>query len=382
MHPSVDNVKSSPTPMTTASNEIDYDGTQARRLLKETNMRTTIQVLLCSLLATACAPIGERGGNNDGPDAGTSDGGSASTACDNYEQRTLDLTISGDSGFTGLPTKCWKLSGKLTLSGPAVTSLAKLGDLREVTDLVIDGTGLTKLDTKSAIQVSGDIAIKNNNSLTEIANITVAPIVMSITVEYNAALTGLGGLAKTAIVTGATTIRNNGKLATIELGSVTRLEGGATISDNAELKSLNLKALQSIGNFVIRNNAALTTLGSMSALEFIHGALTIDNNDALVTLDNTMMSGTTMADRKVWVDTTVTVTNNGALTEIGAIAHFKYVVGTVTISNNSNLTFCEVREVDCCSDTDAVLQSGNKTSSCGTSGYSWCIAETGSCPFM
>jgi hypothetical protein len=367
--------------MTTASIEIDYGRTQARRLLKDSTMRTTIKALLCSLLATACAPIGERGGN-DGPDAGVSDGGSASTVCDNYEQRTLDLTISGDSGFSGLPTKCWKLVGKLTLSGPAVTSLAKLGDLREVRDLVIDNTGLTKLDTKSQLQVTGDIAIKNNTSLTEIANLTVAPIVKTVTVEYNAQLTSLGGLAKTGIVTGATTIRNNAKLATVELGSVTRLEGGATISDNAALKSLDLKSLQSVGNFVIRNNGALTSLGSMSALEFIHGALTIDNNDALVTLDNTMMSGSAFGDRKVWVDTTVSVTNNAVLTEIGAIAHFKYVVGSVTVTGNGQLTYCEAREVDCCVDTDVMVINANKTTSCNTSGYSWCLAETGNCPFM
>ena len=209
-----------------------------------------------------------------------------------------------------------------------------------------------------------------------------APIAKSIVVEYNSQLTSLGGLSKAGIITGATTVRNNAKLATLELGTATRLEGGVTISDNLALKSLDLHSLESVSNFVIRNNGALTSLGSMPALAFIHGTLTIDNNDALVTLDNTMMAGSTFNERKVWVDQTVSVTGNGALTEIGAIAHFKYVVGTVTVQNNGALTYCEVREVDCCSDTDVVLHSGNKTSSCNTSGYSWCVAETGDCPFM
>jgi hypothetical protein len=142
-----------------------------------------------------------------------------------------------------------------------------------------------------------------------------------------------------------------------------------------------LKALQSVGNFVIRNNGALTSLGQMPALEFIHGALTIDNNDALTTLAGAM-SGSTWADRKVIVDQTVAVTNNGALTEIGAIAHFKWVTGTVTATGNGQLTYCEVREIDCCVDSDTVIQNANQTSSCSTSGYSWCTQELGNCPFM
>jgi hypothetical protein len=259
MHPSVDKAKSAPTPVENPSIEINYACATARPLLKESTMRITIKALLCSLLATACAPIGEHGGD-DGPDAGT-DAGSASTVCDNYEQRSLDLTISGDAGFNGLPTKCWKLNGKLTLTGPAVTSLAKLGDLREVRDLIIDNTALTKLDSKSTLQVSGAVTIKNNTSLTDVANLTLAPEVTSITVEYNSALTSLGGLSKAVLVSGATTITNNAKLTSIALGSATRLEGGIAISDNAALKSLDLHSLVSTNNFTVKNNGALTSRG-------------------------------------------------------------------------------------------------------------------------
>ena len=381
MHPEVDKAKSSPTPMKTPSIEIDYARTQAQRLLKGMTMRTTITALLCSFIATACAPIGETGGDYDAPDAGV-DGGAVNTTCDNYESRTLDLTISGDSGFSGLPMTCWKLNGRLTLSGPAITSLAKLGDLREVKDLVIDNTGLSKIDSKSQFTVSGDVTIKNNAQLADIANVTVGPLARSITLEYNGALTGVGGLSKAEVISGATSIRNNAKLAKVEMGSVKRFEGGLTISDNAALTTLNLAAVESTGSIVIRNNAALTNLGTMSNLAFIHGSLTIDNNDALTSLANTMMAGTTFNERKVWVDTTVAITNNNALTQLGAIAHFKFVYGSVTVTGNSNLTYCEIRSVDCCVDTDLIQHSGNKTTSCSSNGYSWCVAETGSCPFM
>jgi len=382
MHPEVDKAKSTPTPVNSPSIQINYATDTARSLLKTSTMRTTIQALLCSVLASACAPIGEPGShNNDGPDAGVD--GAASTVCDNYETKTMDLNVSGDSSFSGLPSKCWKLNGKLTLSGPAVTSLAKLGDLREVKDLVIDNTALTKLDSKSDIAVSGNVTVKNNAQLTELAHLTVGTLTPSITIEANGALTGIGGLSKAEVITGATSIRNNAKLATLDLSHAKRFEGGLTISDNAALTAMNLAAVESTGTIVIRNNAALTNLGSMPNLAFIHGSLTIDNNDQLASLANTMMGGSTYAERKVWVDTTVAITNNNALTQLGGIAHFQFVYGTVTVTGNTNLTYCEIRSVDCCVDTDVVQASGNKTTSCGTNGYSWCLGETGgTCPFM
>ena len=118
MHPSVDSVASTKTP----SIEIDCARLPARTLLKETIMRTSLGALLCASLATACAPIGEHAGSLDGPDAGID--GAVSAACDQLETKTMDITISGSAGFTNLPAGCWKLNGKLTLTCPAVTSLA------------------------------------------------------------------------------------------------------------------------------------------------------------------------------------------------------------------------------------------------------------------
>jgi len=364
-----------PTVEKSPSAEIDYACRPARPLLKESTMRTTIQALLCSVLATACAPVGEHGGDHDGPDAGV-DGGTASGSCDNYETRTLDLTVSGTSSFTGLPAGCWRLNGKLTLSGPAITSLAKLGDLREVKDLIVDGTALTKFDTKSAVTVSGAIVVKNNSSLADIANIKAASTVSSVDVEANAALTGLGGLNQIGIVAGATTISNNAKLATIDLGHATRLEGGITIADNLAATSINLDQLQSTQDFTVRNNGALTSLGSLAALHNVHGTFTIDNNDNLASLENTLMTASTV------VDYTVVITGNAKLAKLGGITHMQYVTGSVTASNNGALSACEVRTIDCCVDTGQIVASGNASSTCNTTGYSWCYAQNGVCPYM
>ena len=374
MHPSVDKAACSPTPVGSATVEIDCACPAARRLLKTSTMRSTLQALLCSVVATACAPIGEPGGDDgDAPDAGV---GSAGATCDQAETTTTDITIAGTASFSGLPMKCWKLNGKLTLSGAAVTTLEKLGDLREVRDLVIDDTDLTKFDTKSIVEVTGDITIRYNDKLTDITNIVPKATAKSITVEYNAELVGLGGLSKAVIVTGATTIRNNNKLANLDLGRATRLEGGVLVQDNPVLGKLDLQALQSTRDFTIRNNAGLWDLGTLAALQYVHGTLTIDNNDNLSTLGNTMMSGNTA------VDLGVVVSGNAKLSEIGGIAHLKYVGGTVTASGNSQLTYCEIREIDCCVNSGQVLHSGNQTSSCGVSGYSWCNQQLGYCPYM
>jgi hypothetical protein len=347
-------------------------------------MRTTLQALLCSV-AAACAPIGQHGDDHDGPDAGV-DAGSAAT-CDQIETKTMDLTISGTSGFSGLPTKCWKLAGKLTLSSSSVTSLDKLGDLREVRDLVIDDTDLTKVDTKTAIEVTGDITIRNNDKLTDLTNVVPKTQLKSLLVEYNTQITSLGGLSKAVEIAGVTTIRNNTKLATLDLSHATRLVGGLTVSDNAELTTIDLHSLQSIGDatlghdFTIRNNAKLTSLSNLSALEFVHGTFTIDNNDALTTLEGSMMS-TTINDRKVVVDYNVVISNNALLHDTGGIAHVKYIGGSVSVSANPQLSYCEIREIDCCVDSGQVLVSGNQSSSCGQSGYSWCNQQLGYCPYM
>lgn len=334
-------------------------------------MRTTLTAMLCSL-ATACAPIGERGSDDEGPDAGV---GSASATCDQIETKTMDISISGTAGFSGLPTRCWKLNGKLTLAG-AMTSLDKLGDLREVRDLVIDGTDLAKFDTKSIVEVTGNLTIRYNNKLADITNVVPKATSASITIEYNPELVGIGGVSKASVVTGATTVRNNNKLAKLDLGAATRLEGGLLVQDNPVLGTIDLKMLDSVKDLTIRNNTGLYDLGTFAALDYVHGTLTIDNNDNLTTLGNTMMSG------NIVVDLNVVVSGNLKLTEVGGLAHLKYVGGTVNATGNSALTYCEIREIDCCVDSGQVLHSGNQTSSCGQSGYSWCNQQLGYCPYM
>lgn len=327
-------------------------------------MRTTIMAVLSSFVA-ACAPLGNPGGGgyDDGPDGGV-DGGAVGGPCDDLVTKTMALNITGSAGFTGLPTTCWRLNGKLTLSGPAVTSVAKLGDLRGVTDLEIADTDLTSFDSKTQIDVSGDLYIHDNDKLTDIANVVPKPVIDSIRVEYNAALTGLGGVASAQTVSAQTSITNNAKLAVANLGSAQRLEGGLAVRDNLALTSLDIKSLQSAGSISIANNGALRTITASSSLTNIHGTLTVDNNDALVSLGSLGTS--------VQIDVGVLITNNGALTDVGGIDHADQILGGVQITGNTALSPSRAHDVGCCVPTGAFQTSNNKPNT-QCDGNHWCL---------
>ena len=363
-------MRTTPTPSMTATHRIHTVNRTARSVLKGSNMRTTTSLLLCSALA-ACAQVGERGGPYTGTDAGS--GSSTNRACDNLETITGDLSITGSTGFDGLPQSCWELTGKLTLRGPAITSLDKLGDIRTVASLELDSTALTRIDTPSTINVTGDVAIHHNAQLTDIGNIQPTGQLTSLMVEYNDSLTTLGGLSEVTRITGSTMIDSNGKLTTLDLSRATRLEGGLEISDNASLTMVKLDELNSVGAMTLRHNSALTGISSLGALQYIHGVLTIDDNDKLTGLD--AMSGTMTS-----IDGGITVTGNAQLSTLGQLTHVGVVGGPVSISSNTNLPYCEPQPFTCCMQINGTLTiTGNASTSCQT--HSWCYSNNNGCPF-
>jgi hypothetical protein len=331
-------------------------------------MRTTTFALV-SLLSACVAPIGERDHDDFGPDAGVVDGQQATGACDDLKTVTMNLTVSGSSNFNGLPTSCWKLNGKLTITGPAVTSIDKLGDLREVTDLEINDADITAFNTKTNVEVGGDIYIHNNDKLTDISKIVAKSTTRSIRVEYNAVLANLGGTTRASIVSGLTSITNNPKLITVDFSSAQRLEGGVTISDNAQLQGIQLTALQSVGAFSIERNVALTNINSMSSMTQVHGAFSINDNDGLVTL-GTFGTGITFGS-------SVTISNNAKLTDTGQIQHAGSIIGALYVNNNLQLDVSKAHDIGCCVVTAGIAFSGNKTTTCN--GQHYCLNTQNNC---
>ena len=355
------------SPTNSPSIEILYITNSAHQLLKRLTMRTTTLALLCAV-AGCMSPIDERQHDDFGADAGV-DGSSASGVCDDYKIVTMNLTVSGSSNFNNLPTTCWKLNGKLTITGPAVNSVAKLGDLREVNDLEIGDSALSKFDSKSVVEVAGDIYIHDNGSLADLAQVRAKSTVRSIKVQTNPSLTSIGGLGNASTVTGETNFSNDNKLTTLSLASAQRLEGGLTIANNAALTSISLTSLQSVANLTIQNNALLTNVGSMSSMTNVHGAFTIDNNDSLTTLGALGSS--------VFVDSNITITNNAKLTDTGSLSHATRVIGVITVSNNLQLDVTKAHDIGCCVQSAGFQAAGNKTNTCN--GNHWCLNTQQNC---
>lgn len=396
------------------THEIHYEVPLAQRLLKETSMRTTTTLtLLASMFAAGCVQLGSY---NNHHETGSGSGSGSAASCDesNIPVQTGNLTVTSGSAAMDVPSGCWTLQGSLTV-GASVTSLAKLGDLRGVTDLVIKSSQLTSIDTPSPLAVSGKVDIESNTKLTDLSNLTVpsdstcsspTSYVSSLTVTGNTALTDLGALNQITCVAGAVAVSNNNKLDDIDLSSLvqtgpgqnvtisnnaaaTSLElsalsevfGTLAVTGNATLQSLDISSLQDAMGLTIQNNAELTSLGNWTALQFIYGSLTIDSNPALTALDvATTSSSNGTVGTAFRVDGTLTITNNKALADIGAFDYLQFA-GQIVVSNNSSLDYCtEARDVGCCVPSGvAATITGNKgTSSSGNcGGHSWCYVANG-----
>src|SRR5262245_17202286 len=98
-------------------------------------------ILAASSIICGCTDVQHR--QYGAPDAG---GSNTPHECDNPEVVVRDITIQSTEGFSGLPTDCWALTGKLRLIGPNITTLAPLGKLAAVTSLEVSGTKLTSFD--------------------------------------------------------------------------------------------------------------------------------------------------------------------------------------------------------------------------------------------
>jgi hypothetical protein len=328
-------------------------------------MRTT--ALTSSLLAlmaagAGCAQIGGGMGNGTGPDAGVE-----ADACDSPTVKTMDVTLSDASTMKSIPTGCWTLKGTLTVSGSA-TSLAKLGDLRTVDDLIINNGALTTIDTMMPLAVTHSLDVEGNANLTSLANVTLPndasclSYIDSITVKANPKLTDLGGVANMMCVSAAVIISNNVNLTTVKLDQAQRLEGGLEVSYNDRMTTLTLGNVQSITHdMIIQNNKALTAFTTLAKLHFMHGSIFIDSNPLLTNLPTEMVSSPSPT-----VEVNLTITNNATLTQLGAFTKLFGVNGIINITNNAQLDYCQAQEIGCCVGHNgiAAISAGNKSHTC------------------
>lgn len=346
--------------------------------------RPTLLALLSSSLIACVAPVStdtptRTPGSDDNKSACAKKPASA------VEQLTSDVIIRTAADWDDLPTGCWDLDGKLTLEGDTVTSLSKLSKLVAVTELELTDTKLTALD--APIYVYESVSITGNAQLTNLDNLTIDKHeAFDVEIDDNAVLTDLGEIADLEVLHGNLLVTRNAKLAAVDLRDLTQVEGTARFSSNAALQTIDLGkldtlyrlevldngALTSIGStpvrsiakdVTIRNNAKLTSIGTMSSLESIGGSFTVDNNDALTTIG---MFTSTMR----YVTTAMTISNNNALTDLGQLSHLQ-LIGSVSVSGNTNLPFCRAQEINHCvpqHGTVTITGTNNSTMTCSC----WC----------
>ncbi len=307
-------------------------------------MRNPTFLLLA--LAPACSAQVGTHASHTSPDAGAD----SSTACTTVQVVSGDRTISGDTSASDLPDTCWKLAGKLSITGSAMTSLAKLGDLRAVGDLEIASTNLTSLDFTSPVDVTGHVHIHDNAQLADLSKLAPQAGVVMLDIE------------------------NNAKLTAIALTSLTSISDSLVISNNAALTSLDLRALTSVGSMTLSNDPLLASIGTLTGLTAIAGSLTIDHDSALANLDAFASPLSAIAGNLV-------ITNNAALTDLGNLGHTGRIAGAVMITNNGHLDYCAAGEVGCCVQASSWTLTNNMTSSCNSPNPPWCWNDSYGCPY-
>jgi hypothetical protein len=327
--------------------------------MRFTTRFATLTLFVFTSLVAAC--LGDVGGSRrPGPGSGetTTPGG----PCDKVDN---DVTIRSPADMAALPkAACYDIYGKLTLQGQAITSLAGLNAINSVSELDLDHTAITAIDTKHPLGIYGKLTLTGNTKLTNLKQLSFETASTGILIDGNTALTSLDALGladpKLEEVDGDVAITGNTALTQIPLGNLTKLTGALTVSGNAALTSLELGKLAGAGHVEISDNAKLATLGAMSALYRVSGSVTIDNNPALTGL-------AAFTTSLKYIDQTLTISNNAALTDLGALKHVA-LINAITITNNTNLVSCRATEVDKCTlHPNTSVISNNKTTSCSTS---------------
>jgi hypothetical protein len=347
-------------------------------------LTTTLLVALAPLFALpGAACIGESGAHRK---PGTGSGSGSDQTSGPCARRDGDVTLRTTADMASLPkTGCYDIYGKLTVQGAAITSLAGLNGLNSVNELDLDHTSLTAIDSKRPIGIYGKLTVTGNAKLTDLKQLSFETASTGILIDGNTVLASLDPLALaepaleevdgdiaitanpalTAVplghltrATGALTVSGNAALATIDLGKLATT-GHVEIADNAKLTALTGFAATTIGgDLAIRNNPALTTLGTMSSLYRVTGNVTIDSNAALTNL-------AAFTTSLKFIDLALTINQNPKLTDLGALKHLQ-LVGGISITNNQTLVNCRAVEIDRCVQhpTTAVINNNNTSASC------------------
>ena len=351
-------------------------------------MRHTTRFPLIALVLFTSACVGTVGEDPGGGSRKPKENEKTPPGCEDPEEVKTPVTIRSDADFATLPKGCWDLFAKLRVEGPNIASLAKLGQLKGVNDLELVDTSLKTIDTQLPLAVWGAVTITGNKQLTSLANMPVDnadDLTTAYTIRGNPLLTSLDGIKYVKNVEGELRISDNAALADITLDelvsatTITIANTGATrvdlgslqtvgrieIANNPKLATFDGLAAQRIqGDFVLRGNPALQTLGNVGAIQRIEGSLTIDGMNGVKNLD--AFSGLQ------FITSSLTITNNTTLDSVARMARLSGIGTTVTVTGNAALPYCGGHEIDHCVTSGAVTVTNNKPNTQNAQCACWC----------
>lgn len=377
-----DRVPTPAAPLSTVEN--NSSRSSAQPLIKEITMRHTTRVSLVALMVSAScmSQVGEDIDRDGRPDANPEAG------CEHPKEVTTPVTIRSDADFAQVPNECWDLYAKLRIESGGIGSLAKLGKLKGVNDLEIVDTNIKTIDTQMPLVVYGAVTVTGNKQLANLTNLQIENadnLTTTYTVRNNALLASLDGLKYIKSVEGELRISDNPVLAEVTFDELTNVTGALTISNtgatridlgslqttgrleissNAKLTRFDgLAASQIKGDFVLRGNTQLATLGTMSSISRIDGSMTIAAN-AVTNLD--AISGLQ------WITGSLTITDNPQLATLGRMSHLSGIGTTVAVTGNTALPYCLAHEIDHCVNSGVVTITNNKANTQNAQCTCWC----------
>lgn len=331
MHPSVDTDRL-PTPVASLSTTgNDTTGYSARHLDMRTTMSTKAHALLTATLSLSTLAAITTGCVNDvgGGDAGRS----------RKPKTTDEQPATGD---------CQQVKTPVTLRAAADFDKLPTTCWDLFSTLRIEGAAVTSIAKLGKLQSVNDLEIVD----TGLATLDVAQafdVWGAITVSGNSKLTSLDKLqVKDADdLTTAYVIRNNAALTSLAgVGYAKTLDGELRVTDNAKLSTIDFGELVHAGTVAVSNNAVTALdLGSLQQV----GRIEISNNAQLATLtgaaaaaikgDLVIRGNRALTSLGSWaanrVEGSLTIDDNDALANLGALSSLQYVTSAVAITNNA-----------------------------------------------
>lgn len=244
---------------------------------------------------------------------------SAPPACTSFSMGGPSVSMSSmnaaaaffNSGCTACTDDCqpseWHCPGREIVSYTDVTALNGCevidGDLEIVSSGVTDLSGLYSIRT-----INGSLTVSNTTSLYEISGLSnLRSINGSLTISSNQWLNHLNGLSQLSSVKGAITvtsnanlsdmsglgsissadsldIQSNGMLYKLGFGTLLTVQKSITIAGNPNLTNLCCfdRLTEIGGDLKITDNSALSDIGALRTLQTINGSLVLERNPYLV----------------------------------------------------------------------------------------------------